>query len=87
MPLQLEVGRWTNKAVEEWHCLICNHGTVEDEEHFLSHCKFYYDEHQDFYNYMNNNIPNFKNLSIEQKLQTVITKEYVQIFIRYFFLI
>ncbi len=36
-----------------------------------------------FYNYMMNNIPNFNNLSIEQKLQTVITKEYVQIFSKY----
>ncbi len=33
--LQLEVGRWANKAVEERLCLICNNGTVEDEEHFL----------------------------------------------------
>ncbi len=35
LALQLEVGRWINKAVEEWLCLICNNGTVEDEEHFL----------------------------------------------------
>ncbi len=56
---------------------ICNNGTVQDEEHFLFHCNFYYGECQDFYNYMNNNIPNFNNLSIEQKLQTVMTKEYV----------
>ncbi len=33
-----------------------------------------------FYNYMKNNIPDFNNLSIEQKLQTVMAKEYVQIF-------
>ncbi len=59
LPLQLEVGRWVNKGVEERLCLICNNGTVEDEEHFLFHCNFYYSEHQDFYNYMKNNIPNF----------------------------
>ncbi len=35
LPLQLVVGRWINKAVEELLCLICNNGTVEDEEHFL----------------------------------------------------
>ncbi len=83
LPLQLEVGRWINKAIEVGLCLICNNGTVEDEEHFLCHCNFYYDKHQDFYNYMKNNIPNFNNLSIEQKLQTVMTKEYVQIFSKY----
>ncbi len=83
LPLQLEVGRWINKAIEERLCLICNNGTVEDEEHFLFHGNFYYDERQDFYNYMENNIPNFNNLSIEQKLQTVMTKEYVQIFSKY----
>ncbi len=41
LQLQLEVGRWINKAIEEWLCLICNNGTVEDEEHFLVHCNFY----------------------------------------------
>ncbi len=74
LPLQLEVGRWINKAIEERLCLICNNGTVEDEEHFLFHCNFYYGECQYFYNYMKNNIQNFNNLSIEQKLQTVMTK-------------
>ncbi len=37
----------------------------------------------DFYNYMKNNIPNFNYLSIEQKLQTVMINEYVQIFSKY----
>ncbi len=37
LSLQLEVSRWINKAVEERLCLICNNGTVEDEEHFLFH--------------------------------------------------
>ncbi len=83
LPLQLEVGRWINKAIEELLCLICNNGTVEDEEHFHFHSNFYYGERQDFKNYMKNNIPNFNNLSIEQKLQTVMTKEYVQIFSKY----
>ncbi len=68
LPLQLEVGRRISKAVEERLCLICNNGTVEDEKHFLFHYNFCYGERQDFYNYMKNNIPNFNNLSIEQKL-------------------
>ncbi len=83
LPKQLKVYIWINKAVEERLCLICNDGTLEDEEHFLFHCNFYYGEHQDFCNYMKNNIPNLNNLSIEQKLQTVMTKEYVQIFSKY----
>ncbi len=65
LTLQLEVGRWINKAVEGRLCLICNNGTVEVEEYFIFHCNFYYCECQDFYNYMKNNIPNFNNLSIE----------------------
>ncbi len=36
-----------------------------------------------FYNYRKNRIPNFNNLSIKQKLQTVMTKEYVQLFSKY----
>ncbi len=43
------------------------------------HCNFYYSELQDFYNYEKKTIPNFNNLSIERKLQTVLTKEYMQI--------
>ncbi len=69
LPLELEVGRWINKTIEERLCLFCNNGTVEYEENFLFHCNFYYSEHQDFYNYMKNHIQNFNNLSIEQKLQ------------------
>ncbi len=77
LSLQLEVGRWTNKAVEDWLCLICNNDTVEDEEHFLfhCHCNLYDGECQEFYNYMKNNIPNFNNLSIEPKLQRVLSEE------------
>ncbi len=40
LPLQLEVGRWINKTAEESFCLICNNGTVEDEEHLPFHCNF-----------------------------------------------
>ncbi len=28
LPLQLEFGRWINKAIEERLCLICNNGTL-----------------------------------------------------------
>ncbi len=42
LPLQLEVGRWINKAVEERFFLICNNSTVEYEEHLPCHCNFYY---------------------------------------------
>ncbi len=66
LPLQLEVGRWINKAIEEQLCLICNNGTVENDKHFLFHCNFYYSECQDLYNYMKNNIPNFNNLSMNR---------------------
>ncbi len=36
-----------------------------------------------FYNYRKNKILNFNNISIEQKLQTVMPKEYVQLFSKY----
>ncbi len=38
---------------------------------------------KNFYNYIKNNIPNFNHLSIEQKLPTVMDKEYVQTFSKY----
>ncbi len=77
LPLQLEVVRRINKAVEEGICLICNNGTVEDEEHFVFHYNFYFSERKEFYNYMKNNIPNFNNLSIEQKLRPPLLLTYV----------
>jgi len=83
LPLQLEVGRWTNKPVEERLCLICNNGYVEDEVHFLFCCNSYDCERQDFYNYMTNTTPNFIDMSSEQKLQLSMTKEHVQIFSKY----
>ncbi len=41
LPLQIEVGRWANKNVEERLCLVCNEGLVEDEQHFIFHCYYY----------------------------------------------
>ncbi len=41
LPLEIEVGRWANKNVEERLCLVCNEGLVKDELHFIFHCNYY----------------------------------------------
>ena len=39
--LEIEKGRHKKKAREDRLCLMCPDGTVEDENHFLSHCVAY----------------------------------------------
>ncbi len=41
IPLQIEIGTWANKNVEEILCLVCNEGLVEDEQHFIFYCNYY----------------------------------------------
>ncbi len=38
LPLEIEVGKWANKKIEE---RLCNEGLVKDEYHFIFHCKYY----------------------------------------------
>ncbi len=49
LPLQVEVGRWANKNLEERLCLVCNEGLVEDVQHFIFHCNYYNPKRCDFF--------------------------------------
>ncbi len=41
LPLRIETGRFTNLAVENRICQLCDMNEVEDEAHFLFNCKLY----------------------------------------------
>ena len=49
LPLRVETGRYINLKVDERICEQCDLGTVEDELHFLFHCKLYEEEREYFY--------------------------------------
>ena len=48
LPLQVEVGRYYRKALDERICLLCESQVIEDECHFLSYCSFYKTEREKF---------------------------------------
>jgi hypothetical protein len=75
LPLQIEVGRWANKYVEERLCLTCNGGLVEDEKHFIFLCNYYNSKRCECFAHMTNSVPNFKNLSEDEKIKMLCSKE------------
>ena len=41
LPLRIETGRYVGEPVEQRHCRICNHSSIEDETHVLFECTLY----------------------------------------------
>jgi len=87
LPLQLETGRFVNivdpqtgvyrkMTVEERLCKICNEIQIEDEKHFIFVCKEYAYERRKLYDHCIISLPNFENLSIENKLKHLVTSEW-----------
>ena len=83
LPLQIEVGRWSNKNEEDRVCLVCNSGLVESENHFVFTCEHYNLERAEFFTSIKNSYPGFSDLPDIDKLQLFMTKECVQQFSKY----
>ena len=83
LPLQLEVGRWTNKNIAERACLVCDSGQVECEQHFAFNCNYYLSERQEYYDMMSESIHNFVDLSETDKLKIAMSREHVVEFSRF----
>ena len=49
LPLEIEIGRFREKNLNERICKLCNHNAVEDEIHFLCDCPYYLDERFSLY--------------------------------------
>ncbi len=82
-PLDIEIGRWANKNIEERLCLLCNEGLVEDEQHFIFHCNYYNPKRCDLFAHMTKSLPNFMDLMEDEKLHMFMFKENVQEFSKY----
>ncbi len=83
IPLQIEIGTWANKNVEEILCLVCNEGLVEDEQHFIFYCNYYNPKRCDFLHTWLKSISNFLDLSEYEKLNIFMLKENLQEFSKY----
>ena len=44
LPLEIEVGRRKETALENTTCIFCKKGEIEDEYHFVFVCESYQDE-------------------------------------------
>jgi len=68
LPLILETGRYKGEKEEERICTLCCSREVENEKHFLLHCKLYEDERSDLLKKVANVCNNFTELSDDEKL-------------------
>ena len=68
LPLRLETERIKNEKVHERICLVCCDNLVEDEKHFLFHCKAYSSERDAFFAKIINSYYDFDNLNFDEKL-------------------
>ncbi len=75
LPLQIEVGWWANENVEERLYLVCNESLMEDEQHFIFHCNYYNPERCDFFAHMTKSVPNFMDLTEDEKLHNLCSKK------------
>ncbi len=66
LPLNVEMGHFRNKKVEERTCLICDSQDIENEEHFICVCTKYSQLRNDLYLKVEN--ARFHGLSNENKL-------------------
>ena len=75
LPLQIEVGRYYRKQLNERLCLICSDNVIEDECHFLCYCSGYKIEREKFLLDIKFNISNLKLLSPNELFIAFMTSE------------
>ena len=75
LPLQIEVGRYYRKQLNERLCLICSDNVIEDECHFLCYCSGYKIEHKKFLLDIKVNVSNLKLLSPNELFIAFMTSE------------
>ena len=75
LPLQIEVGRYYRKKLNERLCLICSDNVIEDECHFLCYSSGYKTEHEKFFLHIKFNLSNLKLLSPNELFIAFMTSE------------
>ena len=73
LPLRLETGRYKAEKEDERICTLCNSGKVENEMHFLFHCKLYEKERHEFLKSVEKQCNKFKDLCDNEKLTFLMT--------------
>jgi hypothetical protein len=73
--LNIEVGRYTRKAVSERKCELCSLDKIEDEVHFLTECPKYENEREKLYNCIASHNKNFRSLPYTMKFIWLMSNE------------
>ena len=69
LPLRIETGRFVNEDRCERLCKLCNSGNIEDQIHFLFHCKLYDVQREELFIKARNVVDRWDNLSDIVKLK------------------
>ena len=78
LPIQVEIGCYTNVKRELRFCKVCQQNKVEDEAHFLFDCPILQVERELFYDEYVENKEDFKNLPDMDKITFLINKDNVK---------
>ena len=78
LPLSIETGRYTDVPVDYRLCVFCQSNCVEDEEHFLFTCTQYNDIRLDLWEKVLPDHPEFNDMTICQKFETLMSESYVK---------
>ena len=71
LPLRIETGRFRHEPVDRRVCELCDAtDTVEDESHFLFHCKFYSDLRALYFDFID--VATFNVLPIGDKFKLLL---------------
>jgi hypothetical protein len=67
LPLNIEIGRFRQIALEDRLCTVCDGNVIEDEFHFICQCPLYNSCRLDMYQDIINKYSNFSNLPDKEK--------------------
>ena len=87
LPLEIETGRWSAIPAEHRYCRLCNNGCVEDEIHFVFNCEIYIPERVRLFENVEHLVPGFMEKDLNGKLQVLMSKEVINIFAKFLFII
>ena len=85
LPLRIETGRYACNYISENErlCLFCNCNEVENEVHFLFYCGHYNEIRESFYLEITYKCENFAQLNDKQKLNLLMSSQYVYDFSKF----
>ena len=73
LPINVEIGRYSNTPRDERYCPLCNKLEVEDEYHIFFKCQHYSELRKELIDFAINTIDNFGGLNESMKLGILST--------------